>query len=162
MSGAKVGRIAVRVEENVTQKLKAVGLSLHSPEIVLEMQRGAELMAQGARAKAPYQSGLLRQGIYTMSLYKLNLPNNKQIQGPRYLPRPNQVLIVSGTYYGKWVEYGRKGRKRDLTRARKASRSTVGRVKRHPFFRSGLTPLRPTAEAFIKRRIQTILERAAR
>lgn len=159
---AKVGRIAVRVEENVTDKLKAVGMSLHSPEIVLEMQRGAELMAQGARAKAPVQSGLLRQGIYTMSLYKLNLPANKEIQGPRYLPRTNQVLIVSGTYYGHWIEYGRKARGRDMTKARKASRATVGRIKRTPFFRSGISPLRPVAEAFIKRRIQTILERAAK
>lgn len=158
----RMGRLAVKMEENVSAKLKAVGMSIHSPEVVTELQRGAEIMAQGARTRAPIQSGLLRRGIYTISLYKLNMPGDKRILMPRYLPRTNQVLIVSGTFYSNWVEYGRKGRKGDHNAAKKKLHRSVGKVKRTPFFRSGITSMRGTAEAFIARRIQRLIEQAAK
>lgn len=44
-----------------------MGLTLKSPEVVREIQRGAEVMAARARTRAPSDTGKLRRGIYTAS-----------------------------------------------------------------------------------------------
>ena len=58
-------RNAVRVKfeglKEVEQRLTAVGLTLKSPEVVREIQRGAEVMAARARTRAPSDTGKLRR-----------------------------------------------------------------------------------------------------
>ncbi len=115
-------RNAVRVKfeglKEVEQRLTAVGLTLKSPEVVREIQRGAEVMAARARTRAPSDTGKLRRGIYTASTESYRFSqlsrNGKRINSPlRYPPRRGQVVVVSSVFYGLIVE---RGRKRRLTR----------------------------------------------
>mgnify|MGYP000855398654 FL=1 len=52
-------RNAVRIKidglKDVESRLAAVGLTLRSPEVTREIQRGAEVMAARARSRAPSQ-----------------------------------------------------------------------------------------------------------
>lgn len=159
-----VRRIRVKVEENVTQRLRAVGLGMSSPLLITEMQRGAEIMAASARQRAPMGStGNLRKGIYTASAQKNNAPaltrpGGGRIMEPlRFPPTRRQVVIVSGVYYGFWIERGRKARSRDQRKASAHERRGVGRTRRRPFFRSGLKAAQPTAQAFIQRRLERLI-----
>ena len=64
-------RNAVRIKidgiKEIQGRLEKVGLTLRSPAVTREIQRGAEVMAARARARAPQDTGKLRQGIYTAS-----------------------------------------------------------------------------------------------
>lgn len=148
-------RNAVRVKfeglKEIEQRLTTVGLTLRSPQVVREIQRGAEVMAARARTRAPSDTGKLRRGIYTASTESYRFSqlsrNGKRINSPlRYPPRPGQVVVVSSVFYGLFVERGRK------------RRQGVGRQKAQRFFRVSIREAQPTASAFILRRLQRLIE----
>ena len=148
-------RNAVRVKfeglKEIEQRLTAVGLTLRSPEVVREIQRGAEVMAARARTRAPSDTGKLRRGIYTASTESYRFSqlsrNGKRINSPlRYPPRPGQVVVVSSVFYGLFVERGRKRRK------------GVGRQKAQRFFRVSIRNTQPIAMAFVLRRLERLIE----
>jgi HK97 gp10 family phage protein len=148
-------RNAVRIKidgiKEIQGRLEKVGLTLRSPAVTREIQRGAEVMAARARARAPQDTGKLRQGIYTASTESYRFSqlsrNGRRINSPlRYPPRPGQVVVVSSVFYGLFVERGRKRRK------------GVGRQRAQRFFRVGVKEAQPVASAFILRRLQKLIE----
>lgn len=151
---ARPTRIAITVQESVTRKLRGVSGALRSPAVEAILMQGAELMAEEARRRAPVRTGALRGGIYTMSPTRSNY---KPVMGrrgrnvvlqPRYPPKRGQVLVMSGTFYSGWVEYGRRrGKKR-------------ARLSKRAFFRPGIRDARPRAEALIAARLAQLLEGA--
>lgn len=148
-------RNAVRIKidgiQDVQQRLETVGLTLRSPQVTREIQRGAEVMAQRARSRAPSDTGKLRQGIYTASTERNGFValtrRGQRINSPlRFPPRRGQVVVVSSVFYGLWVERGRKRRK------------GVGRQKAQRFFRVGVKEAQPVASAFILRRLEKLVQ----
>jgi len=148
-------RNAVRVKfeglKEIEQRLASVGLTLRSPAVTREIQRGAEVMAARARTRAPSDTGKLRQGIYTASTESYRFSqlsrNGKRINSPlRYPPRPGQVVVVSSVFYGLIVERGRKRRK------------GVGRQKAQRFFRVSIRDTQPIAMAFVLRRLEKLID----
>lgn len=148
-------RNAVRIKidgiKEIQGRLEKVGLTLRSPAVTREIQRGAEVMAARARARAPQDTGKLRQGIYTASTESYRFSqlsrNGRRINSPlRYPPRPGQVVVVSSVFYGLFVERGRKRRK------------GVGRQRAQRFFRVGVKEAQPVASAFIMRRLEKLIE----
>ncbi len=149
------GRLAVRVKfqglKEISADLEKVGLTLRSPEVTAEVQRGADLMAARVRARAPVDQGNLRRGVYTASaqrdgftpMTRRGRPINR---GLRYPARPGQVVLVSSVFYSQFVDKGRKkSSKRGYMRAR-------------PFFRSGVNESRETAQSFILARLRKLIE----
>ena len=152
---ARRRRNAVRIKidgiQDVEKRLATVGLTLRSPAVTREIQRGAEVMAGRARARAPQDTGKLRQGIYTASTesYRFSQLSRRgqRINSPlRYPPRRGQVVVVSSVFYGLWVERGRKRRK------------GVGRQRAQRFFRVGVKEAQPVASAYILRRLEKLVE----
>lgn len=148
-------RNAVRIKidgiKEIQGRLEKVGLTLRSPAVTREIQRGAEVMAARARARAPQDTGKLRQGIYTASTESYRFSqlsrNGRRINSPlRYPPRPGQVVVVSSVFYGLFVERGRKRRK------------GVGRQRAQRFFRVGVKEAQPVASVFVLRRLQKLIE----
>ena len=148
-------RNAVRIKidgiQDVQGRLAAVGLTLRSPEVTREIQRGAEVMAARARSRAPSDTGKLRQGIYTASAERngfvaLTRRGNRINSPLRFPPRRGQVVVVSSVFYGLFVERGRKRRK------------GVGRQRAQRFFRVGVKEAQPVASAFILRRLEKLLQ----
>ncbi len=148
-------RNAVRIKidgiKEIQGRLEKVGLTLRSPAVTREIQRGAEVMAARARARAPQDTGKLRQGIYTASTESYRFSqlsrNGRRINSPlRYPPRPGQVVVVSSVFYGLFVERGRKRRK------------GVGRQRAQRFFRVGVKEAQPVASAFVLRRLEKLIE----
>ncbi len=148
-------RNAVRIKidgiKEIQGRLEKVGLTLRSPEVTREIQRGAEVMAARARARAPQDTGKLRQGIYTASTERNGFValtrRGQRINSPlRFPPRRGQVVVVSSVFYGLWVERGRKRRK------------GVGRQRAQRFFRVGVKEAQPVASAFIMRRLEKLIE----
>jgi hypothetical protein len=153
-------KINIKIEDHATKALQGVALTLRSPQITQEMQRGAEIMAHAVKQRAPVRTGALKGGVYTASSLKDNRPtimrkSTNVVQGLRYPPRKGQVLVVSGTYYGRWVESGRK------KKAGSDGGRSVGRMKRRPFFRPGIRAARPSAESYIRRRIERLIQEKA-
>ncbi len=148
-------RNAVRIKidgiKEIEQKLTTVGLTLRSPAVTREIQRGAEVMAARARARAPQDTGKLRQGIYTASTERNGFValtrKGQRINSPlRFPPRRGQVVVVSSVFYGLWVERGRKRSK------------GVGRQRAQRFFRVAVREAQPVASAFIMRRLEKLIE----
>lgn len=149
------GRLAVRVRfegvQRVAADLERVGLTLRSPEVTAEVQRGADILAARAKMRAPVRTGALRTGIYTASALRsgftqLTRRGRRLNSDLRYPPRSGQVLLVSSVFYSAFVERGRRrNSKRGYMRAR-------------PYFRAAVRESRDTAEAFIVRRIQKLIE----
>ena len=148
-------RNAVRIKidglKDVEAKLAAVGYTLRSPAVTREIQRGADVLAGRARARAPPDTGKLRQDIYTASTERNGFValtrRGQRINSPlRYPPRRGQVVVVSSVFYGLFVERGRKRRK------------GVGRQRAVRFFRVGVREAQPVASAFILRRLEKLIE----
>lgn len=163
--------IAISLTESVTPCLRAMGLTLKSPEITREVQRGAQMMAAAAQRRVPVvKTGGLKRGIYTVSLLKDNRPvisrrrTTNIVQELRRPPVRGQVLVVSGTFYGLWVEKGRAARVKDAGRAKAHERRAVGlqggRKRGRPFFKKAIREARPSAELFVARRIERLLVEA--
>ena len=160
-------RNAVRIKidgiQDVQQRLTAVGLTLRSPEVVREIQRGADVMAARAKTRAPSDTGNLRRGIYTASTERNGFVElsrkGKRINSPlRYPPRRGQVVIVSSVYYGLWVERGRKVRPGAFDDKGNRTSRGVGRQRAKRFFRVSIRETQPTAMAFILRRLEKLVE----
>lgn len=156
MARRNAGRLAVRVRfdglREISADLERIGLTLRSPEVTAEIQRGADLMAARARARAPVDLGNLRAGIYSASSlrdgFRQIMRRGRRInQGLRYPPRAGQVLLVSSVFYSRFVERGRK------------RTSKMGYVRSRPFFRGAVNDSRETAQAFMLMRIQKLIER---
>ncbi len=166
---ANLVKVSVTGVEATIRQLKTVGLTLRSPEVTREIQRGAEIMAAGVRRRVPVgATGNLRRGVYTASTLRNNFvqltrpTSGRRVNDPLKFLRRGTVLVVSSTFYGLWVEKGRKARTADPTRARKHERRTVGlmsgRKRGRPFFRPGIKETQATAEAFIVRRLDRLIQ----
>lgn len=155
MSRRRRGRQAVRIQfqglKEIQSSLERVGLTLRSPEVTKEVQRGAEIMAVRARQRAPVDEGNLRRGIYTASALRdgftpLSRRGRAINAGLRFPPRAGQVVLVSSVYYSQFVDRGRKrSSKRGYMRAR-------------PFFRSAVRESRESAQNFILARLKRLIE----
>ncbi|MBK8799605.1 MAG: hypothetical protein IPM07_26350 [Anaerolineales bacterium] len=112
MARRRAGKLRVKFEENVTGKLAAVGKDLHSPAVTKEVHNAANVIAAAVRRRAPVgETGALQRGVYVVSRVRNDQPAIQRrgrniVQGLRYPPVPGQALVVSGTYYGVWVERG--------------------------------------------------------
>lgn len=138
-----------------------IGVTLKSPQVVKIMQGGAEIQAAAVRRLAPTgKTHNLQRGVYTTSQVKNNYMaltrrNGRRVNAPlRYPARKGQVLVVSSTYYGLFVERGRSPREADPTRAKPHERRAVGpqfssRKRGKPFFRPGIRQGTPAAERYI-------------
>lgn len=170
---AKGGKIRIKIDDQSTKALEALRLTLRSPELTQEMQRGGEIMALAVRQRAPIRTGTLRKGVYTASSLRNNYValtrGGRKVNAPLPRPpsKPGYVLVVSSVYYGMFVEKGRKPRAADPTRGVKHERRAVGkmagRLRGRQFFRPAIRASRPTAESYIRRRIDRIIaEKASR
>lgn len=168
---AKAGKIRIKIEDRATKSLEAVRLTLRSPKVTVEVQRGAEIMAHAVRQRAPVRTGALKKGVYTASALKNGKPGitrkhgrSSQVVVPdlRFPPRKGQVLVVSGAFYGRWVEEGRKKRAAVSEASAKSKRRSSGRVRKRPFFRPGIRASRSSAESYIRRRIERIIQESAK
>ena len=167
---ASGNKIRIKVDDQASKTLKAMRGAVRSPEIIAEVQRGTEIMALAVRQRAPMQKGLLRKGVYTASAVRNNFSalsrgGKKMNSALRYPPRKGQVLLVSSVYYGLWIEKGRTPRKADPTRAAAHERRAVGKMngrkRGRPFFQPAVRSSRATAESYIRRRIDRILQEKA-
>jgi len=168
---ASGGKIRIKVDDQSTKALQALRLTLRSPELTEEMQRGGEIMAHAVRQRAPIRTGTLRKGVYTASSLRNNFAalsrGGRKVNSPLPRPpsKPGYVLVVSSVYYGMFVEKGRKPRAADPTRAKSHERRAVGkmggRLRGRQFFRPAIRASRPTAESFIRRRIERIIREKA-
>lgn len=162
-----VGKISITVQNSVTKALEQTGRNLQSRRVANVLQAGAEILAGGARALAPRDTGALAQSIYTVSPVRDNyraIMRRKRgssaniMTRPSYPPREGQALVVVGAYYGRWVQYGRKARAANPEASRKRLRKTVGRQRRNPFFYKGVKRQRPAAETYVQNGIKAIGE----
>lgn len=149
------GRLAVRVKfdglKEIASDLEKIGLTLRSPEVTAEIQRGADLLAARAKAKAPVDTGNLRTGIYTASAQRdgfraLSRKGKRINTGLRYPARPGQVLLVSSVFYSRFVERGRN------------KKSKSGYMRARPYFKSAVNESKETATAFMLTRIRKLIE----
>lgn len=156
MSRRRRGRQAVRIQfqglKEIQSSLERAGLSLRSPEVTQEVQRGAEIMAVQARQRAPVDLSNLRRGIYTASALRsgytpLTRRGRSINAGLRFPPRAGQVVLVSSVYYSGFVD---RGRKRSSKR---------GYMKARPFFRSAVRQSRESAQNFILARLKRLIDR---
>jgi hypothetical protein len=166
---AKAGNLVqVSVHDDVSWRLKAVGLTMKSAQVVSEIQRGAGILVAAVQRRAPVRSGLLRRGVYSASQQRNNFVQltrgGRRMNSP--LKRPpvrGQVLVVSSVFYQLWVEKGRKAQSHafDVLRpGEKRARSVGlqgGRKRGRPFFRPAIKDAKPSAEAFIVRRIDRLI-----
>jgi HK97 gp10 family phage protein len=149
------GRLAVRIRfdglKEIAGDLEKVGLTLRSPEVTAEIQRGADIMAARAKARAPQDIGNLRAGIYTVSALRdgfrpLTRRGKRINSGLRYPARPGQVLLVSSVFYSRFVEQGR------------SKKSKRGYMRRRPYFKSAVNESRQIAQSFMLARIRKLIE----
>jgi hypothetical protein len=109
-------RLKLHIKEDLTPLLKRVGLNMRSPQVSTIIQQGAELIAEEARRRAPVgPTGNLRAGIYTASTLRNNFRQltrrgQRRVNEPLKYIRSGTVLVVSSTFYGRWVEKGRQSR----------------------------------------------------
>ena len=164
---AKKGNLVqVSVHDDVSWRLKAVGLTMRSAQVVSEIQRGAGILVAAVQRRAPKRSGLLRRGVYSASQQRSNFVQltrgGRKMNSPlRRPPARGQVLVVSSVFYQLWVEKGRTPRAADPTRGNKHERRAVGlqggRKRGRPFFKSAIKDAKPSAEAFIVRRLERLI-----
>ncbi len=165
-------RVRLKLQEDLSPRLKQVGLTLRSPQVSSIIQEGAEVIAEEARRRAPLgATGNLRGGIYTASTLRsgfrqLTRRGGEKVNSPlKYPPRPGQVLVISSTFYALWVEKGRKPRsKYDVLRSgERAVKRTVGRQfatrkRGKPFFQSAVRAKRAEAERLINGKLEKLIQ----
>ena len=137
--------------KELSESLTRVGLTLRSPEVTAEVQRGADVIAARVKLRAPVATGALRAGIYTASALRSGFVplsrRGRPINSPlRYPPRQGQVVLVSSVFYSAFVDRGR------------AATSKRGRMRPRRFFRVGVQESRGIAESYIITRIQRLIE----
>lgn len=155
MSQRRRGRQALRIKfdglRQIEGDLMRVGLTLRSPEVTAEVQRGADVIAARVKLRAPVATGALRAGIYTASALRSGfIPLSRRgrpINSPlRFPPRQGQVVLVSSVFYSAFVDRGR------------AATSKRGRMRPRRFFRVGVQESRGIAESYIITRIKRLVE----
>lgn len=159
--------LVMRVDSNVTQKLKQVEWALKGPEIPKILHAAAAVMGGPAQAAAPVgETGNLRRGVYVISQHKNTYAQlsrggrrlNSPLKDPPVL---NQALVISSTYYTRWIEQGRKPRKANALASVKHERRGVGKMPRkRPFFMKTARKMRPLSEALVQRRLVKLIEGA--
>jgi hypothetical protein len=154
----RLKRITMKVQENVSQELKRIDVRLKGPTVDQALMAGADYLAGAVRPKSPHRTGLMREGIYTVSAYRDNHPGKKAVKRLKSRPKPGTVVLVGGTFYQKFVEYGRKSRKRLKATTESAGRRKVGRLKRRPFFRAAIQSGLPSARMIVTKRLQRVIE----
>jgi hypothetical protein len=165
-------RLKLHIKEDLTPLLKRVGLNMRSPQVSTIIQQGAELIAEEARRRAPVgPTGNLRAGIYTASTLRNNFRQltrrgQRRVNEPLKYIRRGTVLVVSSTFYGRWVEKGRQSRsKYDVLRpGEKMTKRTVGRQfatrkRGKPFFRPAIRAKKAEAERHIDRALNQLIEK---
>lgn len=155
MARRRTRRISMRVTQNVSGKLAKIDLGLKGAAVDRGLLEAADYLAGIARRRAPRRTGTLQAGIYTASSFRDNHPRRREVGRPKYPPKPGQALIVAGTFYQRWVEYGRKAKQGP---ARKGAQRGVGRMRRRPFFRQAITSGLPAARAIVAKKLQRIIE----
>jgi hypothetical protein len=160
--------ISVKIEgvEEIRQKLKEVGVSPKSRKFSQLMHRGAEMLVESVQDKAPLgATGNLRAGVYAASSYRNDFRQltrrGRRVNEPLKYVKTNTALVVSSTFYARWVEKGRKVRAADPNSGNKRLRRAVGpaklgRKRGRPFFRPGLRRRRAEVEAFLQRGMEQI------
>lgn len=159
-------RLRIKVEENVSQKLKGLEKSFRGREIAKALTEGAQMIAQEARANAPTDTGQMQRGVYVASIIRneyrplVRSRNGQSLNSPlKDPPRPRQALVVSSVFYTRFVEGGRAVRAQDATRGVKHERRGVGRMKKRPFFQRAKRKMRKPAQAHVQRRLVQLIER---
>ncbi len=158
-------RLQLRVDEDVTLKLKQVRDGLASRDIARIMHAGAVVMGGPAKAAAPVgATGNLRAGVYVASDYRndfvqLNRRGRRLNNPLRFPPRKRQALAVASTYYTRFVENGRQRRAADPERAKAHERRAVGKMRKRPFFMRTVRRWRRNAEAVVERQLVRLIER---
>lgn len=159
-------RLALRVEEDVTVKLRQVETALRSAAMPKIMHAGAAVMGGPAQAAAPTgATGNLRAGVYVVSqhknTYRQLTRNGKRLNSPlKNAPTKRQALVIASTYYTRFVEQGRKVRPADPEANVMRQRSAVGKMRKRPFFMRTVRRMRKTAEAVVQRQIVRLVEGA--
>ncbi len=167
-----VVRVRFKVQEDLSPRLKQVGLTMRSPQVSTIIQEGAEIIAKEARRRAPMgPTGNLRAGVYTASTLRngfrlLVRRGGEKVNSPlKYPPRRGQVLVVNSTFYSRWVEKGRQPRsKYDVLRAgerqvkRTVGRQFATRKRGRPFFRPAVRAKKAEAEQLIVRQMDALIK----
>lgn len=169
----KYGVVSVKfkLREDVTPRLKQVGMTMKSPSVVAIVQEGAERIAAEARSRAPRgPTGNLRAGIYTASTLRngfrqLARRGRRRVNEPLKYVNHGTVLVVSSVFYGRWVEKGRQPRSKYdvLRRGEGAVKRTVGRQfatrkRGKPFLRPAVRAKKAEAEQLILRKLDALIE----
>ena len=154
----RLKRITMKVQQNVTQELARIDVRLKGPTVDQALMAGADYLAGAVRPKAPRRTGLMQEGIYTVSAYRDNHPGKKAVKRLKSRPKPGTVVLVGGTFYQRFVEYGRKSRRRLKATSESSGRRKVGRLKRRPFFRAAIQTALPAARVIVTKRLQRVIE----
>jgi len=158
-------RLQMRVDENVSQKLKALEISFRGPTIARALHEGAQMIQAEARANAPTDTGQLKAGVYVASIIRneyrplVRSRNGQSLNSPlKFSPRPKQALVVSSVFYTRFIEGGRTARAHDVSRGVKHKRRGVGRMKKRPFFQRAKRKMKKAVEAHVKRRLVQLIQ----
>lgn len=158
-------RLRIKVEENVSRKIKALQGTMRSPLIAKALTEGAQMIAQEARANAPTDTGQMQRGVYVTSIISneyrplVRSRNGQRLNVPlRNPPRLRQALVISSVFYTRFVEGGRAVRATDASRGVKHERRGTGRMKKRPFFQRAKRKMRKPAQAHVQRRLVQIIE----
>lgn len=166
MAKRSSNRIGIRVDENVTAKLKQVSTAIAGPAMSKIMHAGAVVMGAPAQAAAPVgATGALRTGVYVISQHKSTYVqlsrNGRKLNSPlKNPPRARQALVIASTFYTRFVEQGRKARSANPEASVKRQRSAVGKIRKRPFFMRTVRRMRKTAEAVVERQLVRLIEGA--
>lgn len=158
-------RLQVRVEENVSEKLKALQVSFRGPSVARALHEGAQMIQREAQANAPTDTGQMKSGVYVASIISneyrplVRSRSGQRLNSPlKFPPRPKQALVVSSVFYTRFVEGGRAIRSQDASRGAKHTRRGVGRMKKRPFFQRAKRKMRRAAQAHVQQRLRQLIE----
>lgn len=159
-------RLRIKVDENVSQKLKAEQVALRGPSIARALHEGVQMIQREAQANAPVDTGQMKRGVYVASIigneYRplVRRRNGQRLNSPlKFPPRPNQALVVASVFYTRFVEFGRTVRTQNAGHGAKRKWRAVGRMKKRPFFQNAKRKMRRAAEVHVQRRLVQLIER---
>ena len=164
--GRSRNRFQMRVDENVTTKLKQVDMALHGAAMPKILHAGAAVMGGPAQAAAPVgATGNLQRGVYVVSQHKntyvqLSRGGRKLNSPLKNPPTKRQALVISSVFYTRFGEQGRKVRSANPEASVKRSRGAVGKMRKRPFFMRTVRRMRRTAEAVVERQLVRLIEGA--
>lgn len=168
-------RLVVKVDENVSAKLRAEQVALKGPALGRALYEGAVLLREEAQRAVPVEdSGNLRRGIYVESRWHdefrplVRPGRGSRVNSPLKDPvrTMHQAVVRNSVFYTRWVEKGRVARERLMgpqqAGARRKSWAAVGRQgtrkRGRPFFLKALRRRKRDAEALVQRRLVELIE----